>query len=49
MDLFGCLSCLTEIGPSRTGLEIRTEFRFLIHVFSWAGFELQKTGPGRVG
>ena len=42
MDLFGCLAWLTEIGPSRTGPEIRTEFIFLIHLFGWAGFELQK-------
>ena len=38
-----------EIGPSRTGPKIRTKFRFLIHMFSWAGFELQRAGPGRVG
>ena len=47
--LDGCLAWLAEIGPSRIGPEIRAEFRFLIHGFSWAGFELQNAGPGRVG
>ena len=41
MDLFGCLA---EIGPSRTGSEIRTEYRFSIHGFSSIK---KKTGPGR--
>ena len=54
MDLFKLVVWLVwltsgQVGP---GLKFRrpsrTDFRVIIYVTSWAGYELQRVGPGRV-
>ena len=37
-----------EVKKIETQIQNWTEFRFIIHVTSWAGVELQRAGPDRV-